>query len=499
MSKKFLLVFLVIAMIFSIMTGCKGNNDVSSQNTPEQAENSAEETKGQSEEAKKDARYDVSGTVKVAIGEGRSPGIETVIDNFKALYKNINVEVVRFSAGGGTAEYLTAQASANDMPDVVIDDAGQLTYYASQGWLYPLDEFVANDPDIKYVPENILNNYTFGGKLYAVPYAAHFETIFLNLDLLDQLNLDHPELDWTPEKYAELLKAATTNEYSGTEILWGVDETFAGSMSKNYNKYSYDFATQTYYMTDTWVKGVKLMREMREYPGLEAWTLRNSGKNGDTNDYVKKFGEGNTNDLHMAFKMGKILSDPRGTWDVPWLRDLKFEWELWPFPQGEKGHLPMHIDHNFMISSCKDPQAAFEFLRFFSYSPEGNIARLDEYEDENRKDDINKNLYFIPTTNHPDVSAKFKALPNVTEGIAYMYDNIKNSFRSDLSKIIPNYDQVNNEYFSPRGNEVRDGVADAASVAAELQDVASKAQQAYWNEFNEILKKVQEEFDSKHK
>ena len=503
MRKKFLLVFLAIAMILSIMTGCGGSNDVVPEDTSGQSESTTKDSgdtkvsEDDNKEDKNDARYEISGTVKLAIEDGKFPIIEPVVEKFKELYKNINVEVDRYTVG--TAEYLTANASTGTMPDVVLDDAGQLTYYASQGWLYPLDEFIAGDPDIQYVPENILKNYTFGGKLYALPYRAHFETIFLNLDLLDQLNLDHPELDWTPEDYAELLKAATTNEFSGTEILWGMDESFAGSMSKNYGKYAYDFDTQTYMLTDTWVKGVNLMREMREYPGLEAWTLRNSGVNGDTNDYIKKFGEGNTDDLHMAFKMGKILSDPRGTWDVAWLRDLKFEWELWPFPQGGQGHLPMHIDHNFMISSCKDPQAAFEFIRFFSYSPEGNIARLDQYEDENRDDEITKDLFYIPVTNHPDVSEKFKALPNVTEGIAYMYDNIKNSFRSDLSKIIPNYDQVNNEYLSPRGNEVRDGIADAASVAAELQDVASKAQQAYWKEFEDILKKVQEEFDSKHK
>lgn len=494
MKRRILVVFLAVAMCLSALTGCEGKKK-----DPAPANKSQQTQKDSGGDAADKARYDVSGTIKVVIDKGRQPGIEPVIEKFKELYKNIKVDVVRFEAGGGTAEYLTAQASANDMPDVIFDDAGQLTYYISQGWVYPLDKFVANDADLNYVPKSILDTYTYGGKLYAVPLAAHFNTIFLNVDLLDELNLDHPELDWTPQDYAELLKKATNNKYSGTEILWGMDEYFAGAMSKNYNLYAYDFATRTYYLSDTWVKGVNLMREMRAYPGLEAWTLRNSSADGGTTDYVKKFGQGNTDDLHMAFKMGKILSDPRGTWDVPWLRELKYEWELWPFPQGEKGHLPMHVDHSFMISSCKDPQAAFEFIRYLSYSPEGNIARLDMYEDGNRDEETNKNLFFIPTTNHPDVSAKFKALPNVTEGIAYMYDSVKTSYRSDLSKVIPNYDQVNSEYLSPRGNEVRDGIADATAVAAELQDVASKAQQGYWNEFDAKLKTVQEEFDSKHK
>jgi hypothetical protein len=95
--------------------------------------------------------------------------------------------------------------------------------------------------------------------------------------------------------------------------------------------------------------------------------------------------------------------------------------------------------------------------------------------------------FYIPTTNHPEVAERFKALENVSEGIAYMYDNENNSFRADLSKIVPGWDQVNSEYLSPRGNEVRDGIEDAAAVAAELDDVATKAIQAYWNEFEDKL------------
>ena len=107
------------------------------------------------------------------------------------------------------------------------------------------------------------------------------------------------------------------------------------------------------------------------------------------------------------------------------------------------------------------------------------------------------NLYYIPATNHPVVSEAWKALECVDEGVAFMYDNMKTSFRADLSKIVPGWTQVNNEYLSPRGNEVRDSIADAASVAAELDTLATNAIKDYWDDFEEKVTAVQEKFNGK--
>lgn len=436
-----------------------------------------------------DERYQTSGKVVVAVNSGRSTDTYGLFENFNKYYPNIELETVTYDIS--TPEFLTAQAAAGTMPDVVIDDASQIYYYVSQGWALPLNEYVEGDEEYLYVPQPLKDSYTYGEYVYALPMQAHFNTIFINLDLLETLNMDLPELDWTPQDYKEFLKKATTNEYSGTEILWGIDEIFAGSMSENASFYGYDMETRTFKTSESWVNAVNLMVELRAYPGLEAWSLRNSNVDGDSNDYVKKFGEGNVDDNHMAFKMGKILTDPRGTWDVSWLKELNCEWTLWPWPQGEgaEGRLPMHVDGSWVVSSTQNPQASFEVARYFTYSQEGNLERITMYETGTTEEYTLKEQFYIPTTNHPEVASRFKKLECVSEGIAYMYDNMNQSFRADLSKLIPGWDQVNNEYLSPRGNEVRDGIEDAASVAAELDDVATKAIQGYWAEFEEKLMK----------
>ena len=57
-------------------------------------------------------------------------------------------------------------------------------------------------------------------ELYALPHQAQFEEMVVNLDVLDALNLDMPELDWTLEDFEKYLKAATNSKYSGIEKLF---------------------------------------------------------------------------------------------------------------------------------------------------------------------------------------------------------------------------------------------------------------------------------------
>lgn len=495
MMKRVLAFLMTLVLCLGIFVGC--SND-----TTDPTGGDTKPTGGDTGLDLSDERYQTSGTVVVATNAGRTTDTYTLLENFNKYYPNITIEIEYYETT--TTEYLTAKAATGDMPDVVMDDADEFYYYVSQGWVYPLTDFVAGDEDFGYVPESITSTYTYLDELYGLPMQVHFNCVFINLDLLeDQLNMDLPELDWTTEDYMQFLKDGTNAQYSGTEILWSVDEFLAGSMGK-YGYYGFDTNTMTFHMAESWVDAVNVMVELRSYPGLEAWSLRNTSADVDSSDYVAKFGNGDTSDNHMALKMGKVLSDPRGTWDVSWLEnDCSFEWTLWPWPSdtsedGEGASLPMHVDCSFVLSTAQDPEAAFEFVRYVTYSVEGNLERISAYEVGDTDDYTLNNRFYIPATNNPAIEERWKALKNVDEAIEFMYDNMKSSYRADLSKIIPGWKQVNDEYLSPRGNEVRDSIADAASVAAELDILATKAIGTYWDSFVESVEKVQEEFNSTH-
>ena len=488
---RFVSMLCALTLVCGLTAGCKGGGQ---EDTDKPVENQTEQNnpggEGLNVEGGKDeyANYDATGKVVVAINKGRSTDFQALLDSFSKYYKNIELEVDYFSAEGGTTEYLTAQAATGSLPDIVFDDASSLPYFISQGWVYPLDEFVKEDKDFTYVPESIIKSYTYNGHLFALPTTVHFRTIFLNLDLLNTMNLDRPALDWTREEYADLMKKATTSEYSGSETIFDLDINLAGTTNKNSGYYGYDIENRKFNLKESWVDNVTFMRQLREYPGLEAWSLRWNNASDGTSDYVKKFGQGNTDDTHMAFKMGKTLSDTlAGTWDA-WLYELDYNWTLWPYPQGAetKGRLPMHIDHSFMTTGVteENAEAAFEVLRYLSYGVEGNITRLSMFDEENEGKYVLNNKYYIPCTNHPDVAAKFESLPEVNEALIYMYENIENSFRADPAKIVPDFDQVNNDYILTSRNKVTDGLAEAATVAAEVEDKANTAISGKWTTFD---------------
>ena len=447
------------------------------------------------------ADYTVEGKVKVGLNRNRSTDFEALFDTFSHFYPNVTLSLDRFDNAGQGPEYMTAKAQSGDLPDIMFDDPSTLPYFITQGWVYPLNDFVKDDPDYDYVPKSIQDTYTYGGHLFAIAENVHFQAVFLNLDIMEELNLEHPELDWTMEEYGELLKKATNTTYSGAETLFSLDANFCVSSSKDCTWLGYNYEDRTFHMSDVWAPCVSFVRELREVPGLEAWSMRWNGEDGAT-DYIKKFGNGNVDDLYMAFKLGLTLTEPeRSTWDA-WLVDLPFDWELWTFPQGNgnKGRFPMHVDCNFMTTAvtAENVDAAFQVLRYTSYSVEGNLARQSMWDEENKgKYELNLD-YTIPATLHPKVAEKFKSNPHVTEPIAYMYDCIPISERADVAKIVPGWDAVNNEYILEKRNAVTDGLSTAEAAAAEVQDRASEALQQYWEQFDADLEKFISGFTPVH-
>ena len=450
------------------------------------------------------ANYNLTGNVTVSIDTSRPTDYEALFDVFQKLYPNIKLKFDYFMSPNATSaeEFLTARASAGKMPDVVFDDAGTIPFYVSQGWCYPLDDFVKNDPDFKYVPTNIVDCYRYCDKLYALPQQAQFDLILLNLDAMDALNIKEPSLSWTVSDFEKKNKKGTTNVYSGTEDGFFTVRLFSGVMSPNnqIGQYGYNRYTRKYEFDKSYNKALEFTWEVRSIPGVIAWAMRNGSSDTDPNsDYAKKFGTSNLSDHDMAFKSGKTVLHSAGTWQENDLRDsLKFDWEFWPYPQDVQGQMPMHVDHSFMTSTCQDPKAAFELLRFVSYSTEGNIARLSMYDKANKgKYSLNKQLYY-PVTTSPKVAEKFNSLPAVGKVEKYLFANMSKCFRADEAKFVPEFNEVHAQYISNAQNKVTDGVAKVNEVMPEAERKANQAMQTAWANFEAKVKKAQAEFKPRH-
>jgi len=429
----------------------------------------------------------VTGTVNYAVFN-LDDATKAVVAKFNEKYPNVKVNLS--VATYPVSTYLTTLAASGNLPDV-IGDWESSNFPVSQGWIQPLDKYLKADPETQYLPDSIMGAYKMNGKTYAVPSALQFNSILVNFDLLDQLNLDKPKYDWTIDDYKALVKKATTDKTSGIDNLGQFQNVYLGMLDKNLSGAGYDMKTGKFNFTSgVFAKSIALEKELHAVPGLVADDLKNKELTdaGKPDDYEKKFGK--TADPRTG---GKILTSFGGTWDGWWFNNVSYKFDLYPIPQdpavGYRGTI--QCDHVFMMNTAKDKQATFEFLKFVSYGKEGNLARLAvglEAKDATGKATPS---YIIPATLDPDVVKAFKAETIIPAGVKYMYDHMDKGFRADEGKFIPEFDKAYKEVLEPTVKKVLAGSADASAVAGDMENRANAVLAAGKNTFDILLKNVQ--------
>jgi multiple sugar transport system substrate-binding protein len=307
-------------------------------------------------------------------------------------------------------ERLTSMKMAEEqMPDIIFDDAGPLPTYIQNGWMYPLTEFLDGDAEFENVPENIAKHFEYNGNIYALPQTLHSNVLMVNEDLVEEMNVDLPEYDWTWDDFTEFIKACTNSQYSGVEDLSEKYNWMPGTMVEGRTIVGYDYETNTFDL-EAVRTFVNYYKEIEKLNGVEATSLTKATTG--VSDYEKKFGVSAGTD--KAFTAGKVASTFTGTWNFSnWSKkNLEFNWNFYPVPQVAEGRVPIHVDYCWMTTDVAEEnvEAAWAFLKFVTYSKEGNLERLTSYDEDHITDSM-KNEYYIPCTMDEDVIEKFQSLP----------------------------------------------------------------------------------------
>lgn len=481
MLKKVVATICVVTMVATMLVGCAGKGDGDTKDT---AKTDVSTVTPSSTDTGVDAEVTVQpevdphtivGKVKIAVPNGELAQITPVLEAFRTAYPKIELTIVPFE--GSSGEWLTAQAATNSLPDVLWADWNNFPYAVSNGYVRPLDDLLQKDEETQYIPKSLLDPYVYGGKTYSVPDQIHAMMVAVNTDLLDELNLDKPSYDWTYDEFESLLKSATTDTTAGACELYSVDDVYS-AQDEGFWSTAYNYKEQKFYYADKWVPAMNKLSALRAVPGLELRALKLTNINGDSNDYVKKFGEAGKDDGAYGFKNGFALMKTSASWEANWMRmEVKPNWEYWPYPRTDANSelkIPIHVNNTYMMSTCVDVDAAYQVLKWVSFGKEGNLVKMDIYANRDPEETVDGTAFFLwyfPVTRHPDVVAKFESNPYVTEGLKVIYANIENNFRCDLNKIIPGYDLIFNEEVNTLlGNVKYDGTKEAAAVATQVDE-----------------------------
>ncbi len=139
---------------------------------------------------------------------GNEPG-DPYYDYIKAQFPNLKINYV-INKGWGE---IAAAAAAGDAPDIFFWDGNPdliMPQLLNQGLVENLTPYIENDASFvnNFVP-GVLDTMTVDGKLYSLPFDVMPYGIFVNYDVLDNANVDYPELDWTLDDFVAMCDAVT--------------------------------------------------------------------------------------------------------------------------------------------------------------------------------------------------------------------------------------------------------------------------------------------------
>ena len=115
--------------------------------------------------------------------------------------------------------------TSNDLPSIFFVDGPQVSYYAANGIIVPLNDYFSDDDLKDFVPSTVAQ-CTYDGKLYAISATESSVAFYYNKDYLKECGVDVADLDSrtidnpiTWSELEEIAKKCTTDKYVGTHYI----------------------------------------------------------------------------------------------------------------------------------------------------------------------------------------------------------------------------------------------------------------------------------------
>jgi ABC-type glycerol-3-phosphate transport system substrate-binding protein len=129
---------------------------------------------------------------------------------------------------------LVTQFAGDSAPDIIHDEAADLSGFVSQGYLADMTGLIPADLKTA-VPQGIWDSVSFGGKVYGAPTLLQSYVVFANKTLLDKAHVALPTADnpWTWDQFQASAKTLTSGGTYG--LAWGLKSPVAAVLSMSLN------------------------------------------------------------------------------------------------------------------------------------------------------------------------------------------------------------------------------------------------------------------------
>lgn len=221
---------------------------------------------------------------------------------------------------------INAAVTSNDLPDILYVDGPNISNYAADGIIVPIDDYFTEE-DLNDFVDSIKVQGTYDGKLYALGATESSVALFYNKDMTDAAGITMPDkledaLTWS--EFEEIAAKLTTSDVVGTNIIMDKGEGLPYVLEQFWISNGTDFVSEDGSTAEGYVNSEK---------GIEAANFLNG--------LIQK-GYANVEPIQQEFHNGKCATMLGGSWEVATL-ETQFpdvNWGVTYFPVADNGGIP---------------------------------------------------------------------------------------------------------------------------------------------------------------
>lgn len=351
MRKHFLktigVIILVVSTVSLIFAGCGGqaaNTGTTSDSSPADVAASAASTVATPAPAPAEK---VKLTYWHTYGDAEEPAFnEKVLAAFNAKYPNIEVESLR-QEGGQMNQLIVTAFGTGQTPDVARIDFMNLSAYANQDGLLPLDDLEGFAEIKGQCLDGPVSTNLFKGKYYGLPLDTNCKVAVVNMDAMKKLGLSQPPA--TMEEFIDASKKLSPGKYTfnvstvGDWDLYPYFWLFGGAMTDP------GFTKASGYVDSP--ESIAALQTMVDLHKDKVFTIRDIDGTPDAWDGIKD---------------GTYAMFLEGPWyfsSNPDYKDKNITYAPVPAYKG-KSCTVVGGESISIFKNCKHPKEAFEFVKF---------------------------------------------------------------------------------------------------------------------------------------
>ena len=341
---------------------------------------------------------------------------KNVVKKFEEANPNVKVKVT-VTAGDQYDTKLQAAIAGKSVPDVFFYNPGNLKAYVNAGVLKDITDLVENAEgvDLTKIWESGINKYRYDGEtagqgaIYGVPKDLGPFGFGYNKTMFEEAGIPLPDKDkpYTFEEFVEVSKKLSIDKDGDGKLdQWGTGLNVTWSLQPFVWSNGADWLDETH--TKVTVDDPAFIEAFQYFADLQ-----------NVHKVTPSVAEGQTLDTYQRFMQGQIAFFPIAPWDLAAFKDLKFDYDVIPWPAGSTGETKAWIGSLGIGVSEKTEHAelAAELALYLSADEEGQQALVDQQ---------------VQLPNNTDVADKWAADTSIKPANKVEYLEIIKEYGRDL-------------------------------------------------------------------